>query len=397
VPQSVPEKHKFSANLVANRKNEVVAFTIDGRLHFIERVADYEERKASLESGTQRAVTAVLVGEVGAHPVGSFTEFFSWFPSEMLSALGFASGTEVGRLWIEIRDKDGELIRRLHGKSHLPIFWQGDELLEKYNQMNGSAALGQLVAAYLAQSPEKRFYLEMAMSHARLGSIGAHLHLHDIMDHLIRGLESLCREHKLAQQNLKAMLSANAKASVQEIVDEATQGLQTLAINAAKSGALDEHRTLNLIRSRAENWHTTDSNFGLSVVALLHMFGLWDAEVIDKHLAANPRPDGIPDWAAVISMYRNATIHEGYLDFKNQHDANDVVHVCLLLKDALSRVILKECGYTGTYTPPIHRSYGPQALDWIQPTSPASNLELGYFGIKLHPSSCASPLVNRGL
>ena len=45
MPQSVPEKHKFSANLVANRKNEVVAFTIDGRLHFIERVADYEERQ----------------------------------------------------------------------------------------------------------------------------------------------------------------------------------------------------------------------------------------------------------------------------------------------------------------------------------------------------------------
>jgi hypothetical protein len=281
---------------------------LDGRLHFIER--------ASLESGGQRSVTAVLVGEVASHPVSTYTEFVSWFHSEMLSALGFASGTEVGRLWVEIRDKDGELIRRLHGKPQLPTFWQGDELLDKIDQMNGSTALGQFIAAYLAQPLEKRFYLDMAMNHARLGSIGAHLHLHDILDHLIRGLESLCREHKLVQQNLSAMLSTTTKASVQKIVDEARQGLQTLATNAANSGALDEHRTLNLIKSRPENWHTTDNNFGLSVTALLHKFGLWDAEVIDKHLTAKPRPDGIPDWAAVISMYRNATIHEGYLDFK---------------------------------------------------------------------------------
>jgi hypothetical protein len=374
VPQSVPEQHKFSANFLANKKNHVVAFLIDGRLHFIERVADYEERYASLESGTQRSVTAVLVGEIGSHPVASYTEFFSWFPSEMLSALGFASGTEVGRLWVEIRDKDGELIRRLHGKSQLPTFWLGDEVLQKIDQMNDSGALGQFVAAYLSQPPEKRFYLEMAMNHARLGSIGSHLHLHDILDHLIRGLEGVCREHMLVQQNLKAMLSVSTKANVQQVVDEATKELQNLATNAANSGALGEQRTLNLIKSRAHNWHTTDNNFGLSVVGLLSKFGLCDAEVIDNHLIANPRPDGIPNWAAVISAYRNATIHEGYLDFKNKHDASDVAHVCVLLKDALSRVLLKECGYSGTYTPPIRRSYGPQSLAWVQASTPASNL-----------------------
>lgn len=374
VPQSVPEKHKFSANLVANRKNEVLAFSTDARLHFIERVADYEERKASLESGIQRTVTAVLVGDIGSHPVGSFTEFFSWFPSEMLSALGFTSGAEVGRLWVEIRDEHGELIRRLHGKSQLPSFWQGDELLERIDQMNGNAAMGEFVTAYLAQPPEKRFYLEMAMNHARLGSIGSHLQLHDILDHLSRGFEGLGREHKVAQRNLSAGLSAKTKTNVQHVVDEARTGLQTLANNALASEELDEHRILNTIKSRAENWHATDNNFGLTVVALLQKFGLCDAEVIDKHLASHPRPDALPNWASVLAFYRNATMHEGYLDFKTRHDANDVVLVCLRLKDALTRVILKECGYTGTYTPPLRRSYGPQSLDWVQPTTPPSNL-----------------------
>src|SRR5438552_2925643 len=169
-------------------------------------------------------------------------------------------------------------------------------------------------------------------------------------------------------------LSSKTRASVQAIVNEARLGLQKLADNSATSSALDEHRMLTVIKSRAENWHTTENNFGLSVVALLQKFGFCDADVIDKYLAANPRPDKIPDWASVLAAYRNATIHEGYLDFKKKHDANDVVRVCLQLKDALTRVILRECGYTGTYTPVLRRSYGPQPLDWIQPTTPASHL-----------------------
>jgi hypothetical protein len=376
VSKSVPEEHRNLAGLIANQKSEGVSFTTDQRLHFIERLSDYEERHASLQSGTQRMVTAVLVGEVGSRPVSTFSDFLLWFPSEMLSALGFASGTEVGRLWIEIRDERGALIRRLHGTSQLPSFSEGDELLEKYDRMNGNAAMGEFISAYLAQPEAKRFSLQMAMNHARLGSIGTHLHLHDILDHLIRGLESLCREHKLAQQNLSAGLSGQTKASVQDIVDEARYEFQTLAANAIASGALDEHRTLNAIKSRAENWHTTDNNFGFSVVALLHKFGFCDAEVIDKYLAANPRPDKLPDWASVLAFYRNATIHEGYLDFKTKHNANDVVLVCLRLKDALTRVIFKECGYTGTYTPSLRRSYGPQPLDWIQPDTPPSHIGL---------------------
>ena len=273
VPESVPEEYKRIAGFVANAKNSGVAFTSHGRLHFIERLSDYEERHASLQSGTQRKVTAVLVGDIGSQPTSTFTDFLSWFPSDLLSALSFASGTEVGRLWIEIRDENGTLIRRLHGKSQLPSFWEGDELLEKYDRMDGNAAMGEFVAAYLAQPPDKRFYLEMAMNHARFGSILAPFHLHDILDHLIRGLECLCREHKLVQQNLGSALSSKTRASVQAIVNEARLGLQKLADNSAASSALDEHRMLTVIKSRAENWHTTENNFGLSVVALLQNFG----------------------------------------------------------------------------------------------------------------------------
>jgi hypothetical protein len=56
------------------------------------------------------------------------------------------------------------------------------------------------------------------------------------------------------------------------------------------------------------------------------------------------------------------------------------VRVCLQLKDAITRVILRECGYTGTYTSVLRRSYGPQPLDWIQPPPllPTSAFESRY-------------------
>ena len=62
------------------------------------------------------------------------------------------------------------------------------------------------------------------------------------------------------------------------------------------------------------------------------------------------------------------------MDFQKKHDAADVVRVCALLKDAITRVILKECGYAGTYTSVLRRSYGPQSLDWIQANTPPSNI-----------------------
>jgi hypothetical protein len=374
VAETVPAEFKTVANIKANEKNSVIAFTIGENLYFIERLPDYDERLASLKTGAQRKVTAALVGDVGSRPVSTLTEFRSWFPYEMLSALGFASGTEVGRLWVEIRDDNGALIRRLHGRPTLPTFWEGDELIHRYDSVGDKPAMGEFVTAYLTQAPEKRSYLEVVMNHARLGSLGSQLRLYDTLDHLIRALECLCREHGLVQQSLAAALSSTMKAQVQEIVDETKGKLQRLAEKALASGALDEHRILRTITSKAVNMHTTENKFGLSVVALLEEFGLCDAEVIDKFLTANPRPDGIPDWASVITAYRGATIHEGYMDFQRKHDAADVVRVCILLKDALARVIFKECGYTGTYTSVLRRSYGPQSLDWIQPNTPPTSI-----------------------
>jgi hypothetical protein len=76
----------------------------------------------------------------------------------------------------------------------------------------------------------------------------------------------------------------------------------------------------------------------------------------------------------VLTAYRGATIHEGHMDFEKQHDANDVVRICLHLKDVLVRVLLKDAGYDGTYESILRSGYGPQPLDWVKDDTAASNL-----------------------
>jgi hypothetical protein len=376
VPDSLMGRERLMADVTARKHNSVIGFYLAGRLCFIERLADYEEREASLQTGSQRLMTAVLVGELAGEPVATLGEFRSWFPMEVMSALGFASGVEVGSTWVEIRDEKGALIRRLHGRSSLPTFDEGDVLLKNVDAKEDSG-MGRLLMKYLACAPEKRSYLEAAMNHARMGSLGTALRLYDNLDHLIRAYECLCREHGLIQQNLLSQLTPAAQAEVKKILNGVAIALQSLIDDAQRTQQFGDVRVLATIQSRASNAAATEKKFGLAVVALLQKFGLSDADIIDAFMAANPRPDGALDWASVVSNYRGATIHEGYMDFAKKHDVRDVVRICRHLKDALARIVLKDIEYSGTYESVLLSGYGPQALDWIQPTTQPERLGFG--------------------
>lgn len=87
---------------------------------------------------------------------------------------------------------------------------------------------------------------------------------------------------------------------------------------------------------------------------------------MDRYLAANPRTDGLRDWASVVTQYRSATIHEGYVDFEKKDDISDVASVCNHLEDVIARLILKQVGYDGTYDSPLLRNFGPQTVAWVE-------------------------------
>ncbi len=373
VPDSLTGRELLIAQMVANKRNSVIPFSLQGRLCFIEQLADYAQREASLKSGAQRVITAVLVGELAGEAVGELAEFQSWFPMEALSALGFSSGVEVSSAWIEIRDQHGMLIRRLHGRPWLPTFDEGDVLLTKFDA-GASSGTGSFLTQYLACAPEKRSYLEAAMNHSRMGSLGTGLRLYDNLDHLIRALECLCREHGVMRQELLPQLTSTAQSQVNSILSNVRSALQPLIQDAQRAGNLSDARVLAKIQGRASNVAATEKDFGLAVVALLDKFGLPDANIIDTFITTNPRLDNLQNWASVLSSYRGATIHEGYMNFEKRHDARDVFRICAHLKDALARTILKEVGYGGTYERVTARGYGPQAIDWVQPNTEPDRL-----------------------
>jgi hypothetical protein len=100
------------------------------------------------------------------------------------------------------------------------------------------------------------------------------------------------------------------------------------------------------------------------------LFGL--NKVGSRHV----RKDGLRDWASLLTSYRGATIHEGYMDFEKKHDVQDVARVCTHLKDVIARPVFKECAYDGTYDSPVRSGFGSQEVEWVQPNTTAD--ELGF-------------------
>jgi hypothetical protein len=367
IPDDVPADLKNLAAFIANQNNSVVGFSVDGGICFVERLADYDARAASLRNGAaRRKITAVLVGEVGNNPVANLADFRSWFPFDILSALSFASGTEVGFPWIEIRDCEGSLIRRLHGGARMPSFSESYATFGKFSRPGA----GDFIIRFISLPRDKRRILQIVMNHVRMGSFGSRLYLYDIVDHLVRALDAMSREHQFTQQNLLSRLDSANQHTVKQIVSDTSSKLLELANTAKLGGNLDSFRLLKRIESRAENIANAENMLGLAAVELLAKFGLPDVEVLDSFLASVNRPD----WANLISTYRNATLHEGYLDFETKHDPREVASVSAHLKDALTRIVLKECGYVGTYDSVLRGGYGPQSVDWVTPATSAEML-----------------------
>jgi len=197
------------------------------------------------------------------------------------------------------------------------------------------------------------------------------------LDHLARAFDCLCREHGFTQQKLLPRLTAPIQGQVKGILAATVRELQSLITDAKQKQEFDDARLLMTIQSKVANAATTEKSFGLAVIDLLRHFALPDAGIVDSFITQNPRSDKAPDWASVLSNYRGATIHEGYMDFEKKHDAGDVISICAHLKEVLTRIIWKEVGYTGTYKSVLRRSYGPQAIDWVQTTTAPAKLGFG--------------------
>ena len=367
-------KQNWLAEPVANEKNLLIVFSFNEAPGFIEGLPDYKDREARLTSQhASSCITAVMVGEVGAKPTARFEDVRHWFPFDFLHLLGLATGSEVGAPWIEFRDSQGKLVRRMHVRLSTPIYAKGHRSIDEAIHRG----TGDLLTTAQSSSHWDRSQLRVTLRHLVRSLRYTNTMLEDRFGYACRALETLCTCHDLSVQDLQHSLSSAERSSVQSALKAAAQCIHNLGSAAAAKGRHVQGRALNRIAERTLSSPTcTDRSFGFKVVELLKQYGLADADIVDTYYLANPRPDGRRTWASVLSYYRGAVLHEGFFDVSSTYDVRDIMTVTTHLQDVLIRTLLKMVGYSGEYEPVVGPPVTRECTDWVTPaTEPA---RLGY-------------------
>jgi len=374
----VPRAHQQAegntdgASRPAEQRNSI-SFEFDGSRGFIEPLPDYEARIALLKG--KRAVhliTSIMVGNLNGKSIEE-ADLDTWFPFDFINLLGLATGTEVGAPWIEFRGAQGQLVRRLHSSLSHPMFRRGRSAISELAHRR----TGHLLTVAQSSPLYNTSILRVTLKHVLRGGLDSH-DLEGRLTHLFRAFEGLCREYNLSQQNLLTALDLANQSHVKTALQTAATNIRIHAASATQAGDFNQAAALNRIAARAQSSSQSDVNFGLAVIALLQRFDLHDATVLNTHYQTHPRADGRKTWDAVLSFYRGATVHEGYLQGSGGNsDYSEAIALVSHLHDILVRIVLKMLGYQGTYEPSTAKWFHTvRSLDWVTPTT--SVAELGY-------------------
>jgi hypothetical protein len=375
VPAGLSENDCIIFKLRANERNRLTIFTFNGGLGFIEPLADYDERKKKLVTGTvRRTVTSVMVGQIGQRPV-ELEELGGWFPFDFLSLLGIATGIQVGAPWIEFRSKEGDLVRRVHINLGNPVYTSG---IGSINELvhQGTGALLTLTES----SPHwDKPYLRIALKQLLLSGSDT-LPIEDQMSHLFRALDVLCRAFVHGKSNQHTDLTEPSRKAVDATITKAISDLQSYRqSNQIQASAL-EGRALDRIEDKIRNAAKTEVGFGKAILSLLKLseFDLPDGDILSKYGKSKPWP-GKRNWSDALSRYRGIIMHQGYFDYRSgNEEILEIFRVMLHLHDIVVRLILKMLGYQGTYQPSVLQVTSQIPVNWVKPDTPAR--KLGYLG-----------------
>lgn len=349
----------------ANSKNKLIIFEFGGSLGFVERLPDYaESERLLIESKERNKTTAIMVGPVGSEPVESFEQMQGWFPFDVLSLLTLATGTEVGCPWVEIRDREGRLVRRLHRGLEVKPFGKGRRLIEEIPMpdRSGIKGTGRLIECANSHSKELgRTFVRVAIIHLTRSRYEDQT-LDDSMSHLARGFETLCKQYGTNEQILSRNLSATSHEEVKDILDDAAQQIKDLK-KATSMADPRELTALDRIAARARSADQTDKAFGVAIVDLIKKFGLADAQILEDHYRGRTM-----GWGATLAHYRGDVTHHGYLDILEAgHNWEEIAAVRNHLHDVLARVVLKILNFDGGYKPGvIPQRITPLTVDWVK-------------------------------
>jgi len=335
-----------------------IPFQVDGETAFIEQLPGVEEGSVGIKPWSGETVlTAVAVVPLAD---STLTDPRGWFLNVFSRLLNLATGGQVGRPWIEVRDEDGRLLRRLHfaiGQAQPTA--QGYGLIQKsFHWRNG-----EFLTAALSSPRVREPFFSIAVLHcSRAGLPG--LSLEDQLTHLVRALECLCARYGFSKQDLTCGLDPELKSAVGGVLDGASAEIQRLAGSVANPCRRGQ---LSTIAARARSAAHIDRKFGVAVKSLAGHFGLLDSEVLESYYATYPGPAG-RDWVESLSYYRGAVLHEGFIDLDSPGTpVGQVLGFILHLHDLLVRILLKIIGYRGTYQPRLVRATAAETADWFRP------------------------------
>jgi hypothetical protein len=372
IPPDIPPERRNAAEYAVRQKSRLILFEFDKSLGFIEALPDYEEKERRLlKRQIPSAITSVMVGDLGNKPI-DLDKIMAWFPLFKLDLLGLASGNEVGTPWLELRDQNGRLVRRIHGTFGFghSLFIKGSKAIDEVLHRG----TGRLLSMAQACPDLHASYLIVALRHTILGGRNIQS-IEDRLDHFSRALDSLCEHHNLSQQYLLSLTSDADKTVIQKAINQAASALQSIIHKVQGAGDMAQSRYLQTALGRLTNATNQDRKFGLAVCDLLKKFNLPDADILDTHFASNPRKDNLKKWADVLSHYRGRVIHTGFFNFKTkEHEFEDIWSVIEHLNDILFRIILMTLGYDGNYQPPVLRFADDKPLNWVDVNTPAERL-----------------------
>jgi len=326
-------------------------------LAFIQQLPGVGEGNEGIKPWSGETVlTAVAVVPIADSAI---IDFRGWFLNVFVRLIDFATGSVVGTPWIEVRDENGRLLRRLH----LAIN-QSKRSIDGYAAIRDAIHWqnGEFLTNALSSPEAREPFFSIALRHCcRAGVKG--LSIEDQLAHIVRALECLCSRYGFSKQDLTGGLAPELNNAIRGVLDGARAEIRKLASTV---GGPDRDQ-IERIAERARSAAQTDRSFGLAVKSLLSNFALLDCEVLEPYFKTNPGPGG-RGWVESLSYYRGAIFHEGYIDFDAPGiPVGEVLGFIFHLHDLLVRVLLKIIGYRGIYQPRSIRGAAAETADWFRP------------------------------
>jgi len=345
----------------ANERNRLIIFQYGGELAFIERLQDFEDRERRLLAGRERTlITAVMVGSIGTDTV-DHANLRDWPVIELLHVLGFASGIETGSPWVELRNSNGELVRRVHVTLGRHIFCWGPSPINEDCNPN----TGYILNKYLSSPERGKPHLLVSMDYAVKAGLSGPT-LEEKWVSLCRGFEAICNGYGFKTQNLLHDLDPCNAEGVKDALKKAADEIRLRAESVRAKNGRQAARMGQIAKRAEETPIGVDRSFGLAVVELLDHFRLPDVAVAEKHYAANMSLHK-NTWVQSLSKYRAACVHRGYFELQDEEDLHIVYQLFRHLHDILVRLVLKMVRYDGPYQPSTITLTAVEPVDWVKP------------------------------